>query len=93
MTRAEILSTATTYVTADRAATHGSVEDNFAKIAALWSAYMGFPFSPVDVGALMSLLKLARAKGNPGHADSWIDIAGYAACTGELATKGASDAV
>ena len=27
-----------------------------------------------------------RDKANPGHADSWIDGAGYLACGGEIAT-------
>ena len=38
MNRADILDTAKQYVTQDRAAAHGSVEDNFAKIAALCEA-------------------------------------------------------
>jgi hypothetical protein len=36
---------------------------------------------------MMSLLKLARIRSNPGHSDNWIDLAGYAACGGELAAK------
>jgi len=36
----------------------------------------------------MNLLKLARIKTSPEHADHWIDIAGYAACGGEVATNG-----
>jgi len=36
------------------------------------------------VGMLMCLLKIARQKSNPKHADNYIDLAGYAACTGEL---------
>jgi len=35
--------------------------------------------------AMMILLKLARMKGNPSYADNWVDIAGYAACGGEIA--------
>ena len=30
-------------------------------------------------------LKTVRAWGNPDHGDNWVDIAGYAACGGELA--------
>lgn len=30
-------------------------------------------------------LKVTRAWGNPSHGDNWVDIAGYAACGGELA--------
>jgi hypothetical protein len=35
---------------------------------------------------MMTLLKLARAKANPAHADNWIDGCGYLACGGEIAT-------
>ena len=35
---------------------------------------------------MMVLLKVARIKGNAQHADSWVDIAGYSALGGEIAT-------
>lgn len=85
MKRADILSTAAEYVTKDRAATHGNVEDNFARIASLWSSYLGEEIGTADVSAMMILLKIARIQGNPSHDDNWIDIAGYAACGGEIA--------
>jgi hypothetical protein len=87
MKRAEILATATEYVTKNRATTHGDAEDNFRRIARLWNAYMGIDdITPIDVAVMMSLLKVARIRQNPTHADNWIDIAGYAACGGEIAT-------
>ncbi len=88
MNRSDILATATTYVTKDRAATHGDAESNFALIGALWSADLGIAIGAADVARLMVLFKAARAKGNPGNVDSWVDLAGYAACGGEIATKG-----
>lgn len=87
MKRAEVLDTAKAYVTKDRAADHGDLEDNFATIAVLWSAYLGFEVKPHDVAAMMGLLKIARLRQNPAHADNWIDLAGYAACGGEIAGK------
>lgn len=87
MNRAEILATASEYVTRDRAATHGDAERNFARIAAMWTAYLGHPVAAPDVAAMMALLKVARLKSNPGNADNWIDLAGYAACGGEIATE------
>lgn len=84
MNRAEILEAARQAVTVDRAATHGEVERNFELIAALWRAYIGVTVSPTDVALMLALLKIARAKLNPAHADNWIDLAGYAACGGEL---------
>lgn len=86
MNRKQILETAFQCVTMDRAATHGDAEQTFGLIAQLWSAYAQHPFSASDVAAMMGLMKIARLKGNPAHADSWIDLAGYAACGGELAT-------
>ena len=85
MNRAEILAAASHAVTVDRDATHGNPEDTFASIANLWSSYLGEDIGCADVAAMMILLKLARMKGNPSYADNWIDIAGYAACGGEIA--------
>lgn len=46
---------------------------------------MGIAFSSVDVAMMMSLLKIARIKNGGGTGDSFVDLAGYAACGGELA--------
>lgn len=89
MNRADILSTAWDYVTKDRDATHGDAERNFQTIAAYWSTHLGHPVTAPDVAVMMTLLKLARIKSNPGHADNWIDGAGYMACGGEIATGAA----
>jgi hypothetical protein len=86
MNRAEILDTAKGHVTVDRAADHGEMEENFGTIAEFWSTYLGRTVSPHDVGAMMTLLKVARIKSNPTHADHWTDGAGYMACGGEIAT-------
>jgi hypothetical protein len=87
MKRADILATASEYVTIDRAATHGDAEDNFRRIADLWNAYLGVDdITSIDVAVMLALLKVARIRSNPTHADNWIDIAGYAACGGEIAT-------
>jgi len=83
--RADILEAARVAVTQDRAATHGAPEDTFGLIAALWSARLGMSLTAAQVAILLIDLKTARAWGNPGHADNWIDMAGYAACGGELA--------
>jgi hypothetical protein len=39
---------------------------------------------PEDVAAMMCLFKIARIATGHGKADNWIDLAGYAACGGEL---------
>ncbi len=87
LTRADILDAAKAAVTVDRAATHGEVEDSFGQLAALWSALLGVPVSPAQAALMMAGLKVVRAWGNPGHADNWMDLAGYAACGGELAGR------
>jgi hypothetical protein len=84
MKRDEILDTAKAYITVDRANTHGSAEANFGLIAAYWSAHLNKNVTAHDVAVMMTLLKLARAKSNPMHADNAIDAAGYSALAGEI---------
>lgn len=89
MNRADILDTAKGYVTKDRAATHGDAEKNFGLIATYWSVHLDCAVTATDVAVLMTLFKLARAKGNPGNLENWVDGAGYLACGGEIATGAA----
>ena len=65
----------------DRNCQYGSPENNFALIARFWSAYLDTSITSVDVAMMMGLLKIARAKGS-GYSsmDSFVDLAGYAAC-------------
>lgn len=83
--RTDILTTANTAITRDRAATHGNAENNFCIIAAYWSAHLDQPITATDVATMMVLFKMARAKTNPAHLDNWIDAAGYSALGGEIA--------
>ena len=87
MKRSEILDTAKRVVCADRKDMHGRAEDSFCGIAHLWAAYLDMDISPVDVAAMMILLKIARAKENPMHMDNFVDMCGYAACGGEIAEE------
>jgi hypothetical protein len=86
MNRPEILDTAKSYVCQDRQASYDTPENNFTRIAQMWSAYKGVPFQPHDVAAMMALLKIARIASSPGKDDNWVDLAGYAACGGEVAS-------
>ena len=87
MTRQECLDAAAKAVLKDRAREYGDgPEDSFSAIAGMWSAYLGRPVSSADVACMMALLKIARLKANPHHGDSWVDIAGYAACGAECAS-------
>lgn len=84
MKRAEILEAARVCVCGEREQDYGSPEDSFALIAKLWTVYMSHTISPKDVAVMMALLKVAQIK-NSDKADSYIDLAGYAACAGEIA--------
>lgn len=88
--RKEILSRAEACVCGDREQDYGSPEHNFQRIADLWTAYLMHEYksakgiTPVDVAAMLALLKIARIASGHAKADNWIDLAGYAACGGEL---------
>ena len=84
MTRKEILETAAKCVCGDREQDYGSPENNFKTIADLWSAYTGFGFTAVDVAVMLALLKIARIGSGYAKEDNWVDLAGYAACGGEI---------
>ena len=87
MTRAEILDAAKVCVCGDRENEYGSPENNFQRIADLWSVYKDVKFTSNDVAMMMALLKIARIKTGTGKEDSYIDLAGYAACGAEISTN------
>lgn len=58
-----------------------------ARIAALWSAFLGVTISPTDAALMMVLLKAARAITGDFNRDDYIDMTGYAAIAGELADR------
>lgn len=89
--REKCLDTARECVTKDRVNAYGSAEDNFSNIAEMWNAQGvridGRALSASDVALMMAAMKLARLRHNPTHEDSWVDLAGYAACGMEVAFK------
>lgn len=92
--RKRVLDDAIDAVCRDRCEMYGEVEDNFGVIAELWNAYLnaGMPEGSckVDLGAMqvaemMILFKVGRAAtAMEDHRDTYVDIAGYAACAGEM---------
>lgn len=84
-TRENVLDTAKKCVNGDRDHQYGSPENNFSAIAAYWSIYLGKEISAGDVAMMMALLKIARAEKSPKKLDNYVDLAGYAACAGEIA--------
>lgn len=92
MTRNEILEQARKCVCGDREQDYGSPEQNFQTIASFWEVYLKKSVSPgtdlcilpEDVAAMLALLKIARISSGHAKDDNWIDLAGYAACGGEI---------
>lgn len=90
MNREELLKAAIERVQAG-SKEYGKVEDNFALIAAYWNDYIlgrqdyakSELLDATDVAAMMILLKVARAVTGSPKIDTWLDIAGYAACAVE----------
>lgn len=89
MNRLDTLKAAAECVCGSREEDYGSPEDNFAVIAGLWTAYIGTNVTPKDVAMMMALLKIARAKAG-SKPDTYIDLAGYAACGAEISERTAS---
>ena len=92
LTRADILHAAEKCVCGQREQDYGTPEDNFETIAELWETYLrhacvdeagGVYIDANDVAMMMALLKIARIAAGGGKADSWINLAGYAACGAE----------
>ncbi len=87
-TRKSILDAAAQCVCQDRETQYGAPEDNFARIADLWNAYKPCGLTAHDVGILLALLTIGCIASGQTKADNYIDLAGYAACAGEIALKG-----
>ena len=80
-------------MTQERQDQYGTPEANFDTIARLWTTYLNasiglkgidVELSGEHVAAMMILLKVARTATGSGKDDNWLDIAGYAACGGEI---------
>ena len=98
MNRSDILEAAKVCVCGEREQDYGKPEDNFETIGLFWGVYLNaahpeytrqLPLNGItakDVAAMMGLLKVARiATGS--KEDSFVDLAGYAACAGEIAAN------
>lgn len=89
MKRDEILHKAEQVICNDRKDVYGEAENCFEDIANLWAMYLGGDtvITSTDAAVMLILMKVARAKANPLHMDSWVDVCGYAAIAAELAEK------
>jgi hypothetical protein len=89
----DICAKAAVLVGGDREATHGDKVENHQNIARLWNAYLdwrlpeGEALTAKDVALMMALLKIARTKLGAHNPDDYVDLAGYAGCAGEIASR------
>lgn len=98
MKKEEFLDKAKECVCGQREKDYGPMKRNFQMIADLWNAYLlpddlTHTITSTDVAMMMALLKIARIKNGEGTEDGFIDLAGYAACGGELNTLEKGDEV
>ena len=82
--RKEVLTDAIKVTCGPREQEYGSPKENFERIASYWSVYKGIEFTAPDIAMMMALLKVARIQGSNPSMDSFIDLAGYAACAAEV---------
>lgn len=90
--RARLLADAQRLICGDRNAQYGDPYDDFARTAGAlnalgYQAPGGAPLSPSDVALFQIQVKLSRIISTKTKMDSWTDIAGYAACGYEVATR------
>ena len=87
--REEVLNTARRLVMGDRNRTYGPPTEDFARTARILTA-MGLrmvgadgkvrDLAAHDHALILLAVKLSRLCNDPQHQDSWVDVAGYAAC-------------
>ena len=83
--RVDMLREAARIIEGNRDKQYGGPEQNFERIAKIWSVIFHRDFSREDVAMAMVAVKVARfASGAGFQPDTWIDIAGYAACGYEV---------
>lgn len=81
----DVLTEAAEVINGDREQEYGDARENFARIAGMWSAYLGIEVTAHDVANLMITLKVARGR-RGYHRDSYVDIPGYARLAEQIAS-------
>lgn len=82
--RSYLLKEANAIVNRSRAQQYAPPDRDFKNIADMWSVILGTKVEAGQVAQCMIALKLARLIHSKSHVDSWVDIAGYAACGFEV---------
>lgn len=65
----------------------GVEERSLGKVAEMMTALKGQPYTAQDIGLVQICVKLVRSQQGNYHHDNFVDLAGYAALTGEEAHK------
>jgi hypothetical protein len=78
MNRTELLENVTIALS-DRGSAYGDASENFQRIADMWGIILRENVTVKEVALCMAAVKMARLMETPDHADSWVDLAGYAA--------------
>lgn len=87
MKKEDVLAKAAELISNDRLKHYGTPNENFNRIANIWSEIFKAPVTAAQVALCMAIVKVTRLIQTPDHEDSWIDLAGYAACGGEVSEK------
>ena len=83
--RQRCLEEAARIISGERDTQYGGPEENFGRIASMWSVIFGIEVTREDVAMAMVAVKVARYASKSGfQPDTWTDIAGYAACGFEV---------
>lgn len=86
MSEIPMLHKAQALINGDRQKDYGDKLQNFSQISMLWQGTLATKLAPgefitaEDVALCMMQVKIARLAKSPDHADSLLDIAGYAGC-------------
>lgn len=75
----DVLDEAMRITKGDRNAQYGPPQQDFERVATMWSALKGVEFTQREVAMFMICLKLSRET-HQRKRDNWVDIAGYARC-------------
>lgn len=86
--RIDAIDEARKIINGERDVQYGGPEENFSRIADIWTILFDRKFTTEDVAMAFVATKLARFASNSGfQPDTWIDIIGYGACGYEVAHK------
>ncbi|AKC03090.1 phosphofructokinase [Gordonia phage Gsput1] len=84
MNKAQVLDQAKALLGGDRQDDYGDARENHERIARLWSEALGVKVEAWQVAVCMGMVKVSRAVQSPDKADTWVDMAAYAAIGGEV---------